>query len=34
MPREAMQQAPRQLIDDYRVRCLWFKRPDYYPQSV
>ena len=21
------------LVDDYRVRCLWFLRPDYYPAS-
>jgi hypothetical protein len=24
-------QAARQLIDEYRERCLWFLRPDYYP---
>ena len=23
----------RSLVDDYRVRCLWFLRPDYYPSS-
>ena len=23
----------RRLIDDYRSRCLWFLRPDYYPTS-
>jgi hypothetical protein len=23
----------RRLIDDYRVRCLWFLREDYYPGS-
>lgn len=22
-----------QLIDEMRARCLWFLRPDYYPQS-
>ncbi len=21
----------RRLVDDYRSRCLWFLRPDYYP---
>jgi hypothetical protein len=25
--------ARRRLIDDYRSRCLWFLRPDYYPSS-
>jgi hypothetical protein len=24
----------RRLVDDYRVRCLWFLRDDYYPASV
>ena len=23
--------ALRVLVDDYRARCLWFLRPDYYP---
>jgi hypothetical protein len=31
---EALQQTLRRLIDEYRVRCLWFVREDYYPQSV
>jgi hypothetical protein len=22
-----------QLVDEYRTRCLWFLRPDYYPHS-
>ncbi len=22
------------LVDEYRVRCLWFLRPDYYPRSL
>ena len=22
------------LVDEYRVRCLWFLRPDYYPSTV
>ncbi len=24
----------RGLVDDYRVRCLWFLRDDYYPASA
>ena len=27
------QDAIRDLIDDYRDRCLWFLRNDYYPVS-
>ena len=23
----------RALVDDYRTRCLWFLRPDYYPET-
>lgn len=23
----------RRLVDDYRARCLWFLRPDYYPST-
>lgn len=26
--------ALERLVDDYRARCLWFLRPDYYPASV
>ena len=26
-------QALRQLVDEYRSRCLWFLRSDYYPAS-
>jgi hypothetical protein len=22
-----------ELVNEYRVRCLWFLRPDYYPRS-
>ena len=25
--------AVDQLVDDYRTRCLWFLRPDYYPAT-
>ena len=24
----------RRLVDDYRVRCLWFLRDDYYPETA
>jgi hypothetical protein len=23
----------RTLVDEYRTRCLWFLRPDYYPET-
>jgi len=26
--------AFRRLVDDYRTRCLWFLREDYYPTSA
>lgn len=26
-------QAVNQLVDEYRSRCLWFLRPDYYPTT-
>ncbi|MFA6955915.1 MAG: hypothetical protein WC538_08590 [Thermoanaerobaculia bacterium] len=26
--------AVRSLVDDYRSRCLWFLRIDYYPSSA
>jgi hypothetical protein len=29
----ALDAEVRSLIDDYRERCLWFVRPDYYPTS-
>lgn len=25
--------AVRKLVDDYRARCLWFLREDYYPST-
>lgn len=28
-----IQTVVRELIDEYRARCLWFLRPDYYPES-
>ena len=24
----------RRLVDDYRIRCLWFLREDYYPTTA
>ena len=26
--------AVRRLVDEYRDRCLWFLRPDYYPEGL
>ena len=26
-------EALRALVDDYRTRCLWFLRQDYFPQT-
>jgi hypothetical protein len=28
-----IQTTMRELIDEYRARCLWFLRADYYPES-
>jgi hypothetical protein len=28
-----IQTKVRELIDEYRARCLWFLRADYYPES-
>ena len=30
---KVMQQV-RALVDEYRERCLWFVRADYYPETV
>ena len=30
---ESVEQAVNELIDEYRDRCLWFLRPDYYPET-
>lgn len=27
-------EAVHQLVDQYRARCLWFLRPDYYPSTL
>lgn len=29
--REQTETAVDRLVDEYRSRCLWFLRPDYYP---
>ena len=26
--------AVNRLVDEYRVRCLWFLRPDFYPSTL
>ncbi len=31
---EAAAETVNRLVDAYRVRCLWFLRPDYYPESA
>lgn len=34
MADQALPAALRSLVDDYRNRCLWFLRPDYYPSTT
>ncbi len=29
--RTQFEEAVRRLVDEYRLRCLWFLRPDFYP---
>jgi hypothetical protein len=31
---KAAAEAVHRLVDEYRTRCLWFLRPDYYPSSL
>ena len=31
---EAVADDVNRLLDEYRLRCAWFLRPDYYPTSV
>ena len=31
---QTFDEALRALIDDYRTRCLWFLRQDYYPETA
>ena len=28
---KAAAEAVQRMVDEYRIRCLWFLRPDYYP---
>lgn len=30
----AQKEEFRRLVDDYRSRCLWFLREDYYPENA
>jgi hypothetical protein len=30
---ESVERAVNELIDEYRDRCLWFLRSDYYPET-
>ena len=30
----AVNESVDRLVDEYRMRCLWFLRPDYYPSTV
>lgn len=29
----SLEEEFRRLVDDYRARCLWFLREDYYPET-
>jgi hypothetical protein len=31
--RRTFDETLRALVDDYRTRCLWFLRPDFYPET-
>jgi hypothetical protein len=31
--RRDVPEAVNRLVDEYRDRCLWFLRPDYYPET-
>jgi len=31
---ETASEAVNRLVDDYRLQCLWFLRPDYYPATT
>ena len=33
MDEKAIAETVNGLVDEYRVRCLWFLRPDYYPST-
>ena len=34
MDEKAAAEVVHRLVDEYRTRCLWFLRPDYYPSSL
>ena len=34
MDEKTANQAVDRLVDEYRVRCLWFLRPDFYPSTL
>ena len=31
---EPIEEAVNRLVDEYRVRCLWFLRPGFYPSDT
>ena len=31
---KAVTEAVNRLVDEFRVRCLWFLRPEYYPVTL
>ena len=31
---KAVTEAVNRLVDEFRVRCLWFLRPEYYPATL
>jgi hypothetical protein len=31
MDEKGAAEAVQRMVDEYRIRCLWFLRPDYYP---
>jgi hypothetical protein len=33
MDPESVETSVRELVDEYRRRCLWFLREDYYPRT-
>jgi hypothetical protein len=33
-PEQTVMQQVNALVDEYRVRCLWFLREDYYPETA
>lgn len=31
---DEVHESVRRFVDEYRERCLWFLRPDYYPEGT